>query len=223
MCCEQCGAAATTRRANRADGCGSRRENWGREGVGEGGVTIETGFQVVVGAALGCQLVPPVILFSPGWLQWMSLRIRRLCISSSLSPPWEHRAAAADAAAAALPHCQLGRLVTYFFIVPFPMPRSEGGNACNTLLSSLIVFCFFFQQQVSAGASHSLPTRLAREESRSSDTSFSGWPDGWLEPATVGFKMPTAMSVVTYRHRDCIWRSKTVLATKSHCQGWMNR
>lgn len=36
-------------------------------------VTMETGFQVVVGAALGCQLVPPVILFSPGWLQWMSL------------------------------------------------------------------------------------------------------------------------------------------------------
>lgn len=36
-------------------------------------ITMETGFQVVVGAALGCQLVPPVILFSPGWLQWMSL------------------------------------------------------------------------------------------------------------------------------------------------------
>lgn len=34
---------------------------------------METGFQVVVGAALGCQLVPPVILFSPGWFQWMSL------------------------------------------------------------------------------------------------------------------------------------------------------
>lgn len=47
-------------------------------------VTIETGFQVVVGAALGCQLVPPVILFSPGWLQWMSLWIRTLHVSSSL-------------------------------------------------------------------------------------------------------------------------------------------
>lgn len=47
-------------------------------------VTMETGFQVVVGAALGCQLVPPVILFSPGWLQWMSLQIKTRDVSSSL-------------------------------------------------------------------------------------------------------------------------------------------
>lgn len=46
-------------------------------------VTMETGFQVVVGAAFGCQLVPPVILFSPGWLQWISLRINRAQVSSS--------------------------------------------------------------------------------------------------------------------------------------------
>lgn len=49
-------------------------------------------------------------------------------------------------------------------------------------------------------ASHSLPTRLAREESRSSDTSFSGcWPDGWLEPARVGLRIPPAISDETQR------------------------
>lgn len=32
------------------------------------------GFQVVEGAVLGCQLVPPVSFFSPGWLQWRSLQ-----------------------------------------------------------------------------------------------------------------------------------------------------
>lgn len=47
-------------------------------------ITMETGFQVVVGAALGCQLVPPVILFSPGWLQWMSLQIKTVDVSTSV-------------------------------------------------------------------------------------------------------------------------------------------
>lgn len=36
-------------------------------------LTIDTGFQVVEGAALGCQFIPPVSFFSPGWLQWISL------------------------------------------------------------------------------------------------------------------------------------------------------
>lgn len=35
--------------------------------------TMVAGFQVVDGAILGCQLVPPVSFFSPGWLQWRSL------------------------------------------------------------------------------------------------------------------------------------------------------
>lgn len=49
--------------------------------------------------------------------------------------------------------------------------------------------------QLKSKATHSLPTRLAREESRSSDTSFSGcWPGSWLEPARVGFRMPPAIS-----------------------------
>lgn len=43
---------------------------------------------------MGCQLVPPVILFSPGWLQCMSLRINRAGVSSS----WQHRAENAHAA-----------------------------------------------------------------------------------------------------------------------------
>lgn len=36
--------------------------------------TIDTGFQVEPAAALGCQLDPPVILFSPGWFHWTSLQ-----------------------------------------------------------------------------------------------------------------------------------------------------
>src|SRR4029434_3830088 len=40
-------------------------------------VTIETGFHVVVGAALGCQCIPPVSFFSPGWVQWISLQRER--------------------------------------------------------------------------------------------------------------------------------------------------
>ncbi len=36
--------------------------------------TIETGFHVVDGAVFGCQFIPPVNLFSPGWFQWISLR-----------------------------------------------------------------------------------------------------------------------------------------------------
>lgn len=84
------------------------------------------GFQVVEGAVLGCQLVPPVSFFSPGWLQCRS-----------------------------------------FFIIPLPIPK--------------------------------LPTRLAREESKSFDTSlFACCPLGvrpWLsEDATVGFRMPPKMS-----------------------------
>lgn len=62
-------------------------------------VTMETGFQVVDGAALGCQLVPPVILFSPGWLQCMSLQIKTVGVSTSLRLPWKHKAAAVAAAA----------------------------------------------------------------------------------------------------------------------------
>lgn len=37
-------------------------------------VTMFAGFQVVEGAILGCQLVPPVSFLSPGWLQWRSLQ-----------------------------------------------------------------------------------------------------------------------------------------------------
>lgn len=74
---------------------------------------METGFHVVVGAALGCQLVPPVILFSPGWFQWMSLQMstyQREKLRTHRPP--------VDSAE------QLGA-ITYFFMEPFPMPRSE--------------------------------------------------------------------------------------------------
>ncbi|TNN59859.1 hypothetical protein EYF80_029908 [Liparis tanakae] len=43
---------------------------------------METGFQVVLGAALGCQLVPPVILFSPGWLQCIGEAVAARCVGS---------------------------------------------------------------------------------------------------------------------------------------------
>lgn len=91
-------------------GTQQRHMSWGR--LRSERITMETGFQVVVGAALGCQLVPPVILFSPGWLQWMSLQKKRCNVSRGLSLL-----------------CQrVGTdrwSTTYFFIVPFPMPRSE--------------------------------------------------------------------------------------------------
>lgn len=72
-------------------------------------VTMETGFQVVVGAALGCQLVPPVILLSPGWLQWMSLRVNTVQVRRSSSELLKNHDGDD----------------TYFFMVPLPMPRSE--------------------------------------------------------------------------------------------------
>lgn len=40
-------------------------------------LTMVAGFHVVVGAIFGCQLFPPVNFFSPGWLQWMSLKRKR--------------------------------------------------------------------------------------------------------------------------------------------------
>lgn len=74
---------------------------------------METGFQVVVGAALGCQLVPPVILFSPGWFQWMSLEINTW---------WRQKTA--DPKKPPVVSAERLRFLTYFFMEPFPMPRS---------------------------------------------------------------------------------------------------
>lgn len=56
-------------------------------------------------------------------------------------------------------------------------------------------------------ASNSLPTRLARDESRSSDTSFSGCPGGWLEPARVGFRMPPVISE-SYGEHETVLRDR---------------
>lgn len=62
---------------------------------------METGFQVVVGAALGCQLVPPVILFSPGWFQWMSLEINTCWRQKNCRP---EKASSGFSRTAEIPH-----------------------------------------------------------------------------------------------------------------------
>lgn len=143
-------------------------------------ITMETGFQVVVGAALGCQLVPPVILFSPGWLQWMSLWINTAHLSVPKGPESSWNTQQTLTSSLCRFRCPSLRRNKQRTHVSLGTPgHLREFNECGCTLRS----------------PHSLPTRFAREESRSSDTSFSGsWLDARLEPARVGFRMPPVIS-----------------------------